>query len=63
MTDNLSYSSWVYMDNNATTRTDPRVVEAMLPFMREEFANPSSLHAMGVSARKQSELRGATCRR
>ncbi|HEY1255401.1 MAG TPA: cysteine desulfurase NifS [Terracidiphilus sp.] len=49
MTDNLSHSSWVYMDNNATTRTDPRVVEAMLPFMREEFANPSSLHAMGVS--------------
>jgi cysteine desulfurase len=37
------------MDNNATTRTDARVVEAMLPFMREEFANPSSMHAMGAS--------------
>jgi cysteine desulfurase len=41
---------WVYLDNNATTRTDPRVVEAMLPFMCEQFANPSALHGMGVSA-------------
>jgi cysteine desulfurase len=38
------------MDNNATTRTDPRVVEAMLPFMCEEYANPSALHSMGVSS-------------
>jgi cysteine desulfurase len=37
------------MDNNATTRTDPRVVEAMLPFMCEEFANPSAIHSLGVS--------------
>jgi cysteine desulfurase len=36
------------MDNNATTRTDPRVVEAMLPFMCEEFANPSAIHVMGA---------------
>jgi cysteine desulfurase len=40
------------MDNNATTRTDPRVVEAMLPFLREEFANPSALHSLGVSGAK-----------
>jgi cysteine desulfurase len=37
------------MDNNATTRTDPRVVEAMLPFMCEEFANPSAIHSLGIS--------------
>lgn len=43
--------SWVYMDNNATTRTDPRVVEAMLPFLREEYANPSSVHDLGVAAK------------
>ena len=40
---------WVYMDNNATTRTDPRVVEAMLPFLCEQYANPSALYGMGVA--------------
>jgi cysteine desulfurase len=42
---------WVYLDNNATTRTDPRVVEAMLPFLRDEFANPSSLHDLGAATK------------
>lgn len=32
----------VYLDNNATTRPDPRVVEAMLPLLGERFHNPSS---------------------
>ncbi|MHB1022648.1 MAG: cysteine desulfurase NifS [Acidobacteriaceae bacterium] len=41
---------WVYLDNNATTRVDARVVEAMLPYFREHFANPSSEHAPGVVA-------------
>lgn len=41
---------WVYLDNNATTRVDARVLDAMLPFFREHFANPSSEHAMGASA-------------
>ena len=31
-----------YFDNNATTPLDPAVLEAMLPFLREQFANPSS---------------------
>lgn len=35
----------VYLDNNATTRTDPAVVEAMLPYFAECFGNPSSAHA------------------
>jgi len=39
------------MDNNATTRADSRVVEAMLPFLCDEFANPSSLHDLGAAAR------------
>ncbi len=42
---------WVYLDNNATTCVDPVVVDAMLPFFREQFANPSSAHALGVAAR------------
>jgi cysteine desulfurase len=36
-----------YFDYAATTPTDPRVVEAMLPFMTERFGNPSSLYALG----------------
>lgn len=38
----------VYLDNNATTRCDPAVVEAMLPFFTEQFGNPSSMHAFGA---------------
>ena len=38
----------VYLDNNATTRTDPSVVEAMLPFFVEQFGNASSMHAFGA---------------
>ncbi len=37
----------VYMDNNATTMTDPKVVEVMLPFFSEKFGNPNSLHDYG----------------
>lgn len=37
----------VYLDNNATTRTDPSVVAAMLPFFSEQFGNASSAHAAG----------------
>ncbi len=37
----------VYMDNNATTRTDPIVVEAMLPFFSDLYGNPSSMHSFG----------------
>lgn len=37
----------VYLDNNATTRTDPSVVQAMLPFFTEQFGNASSPHGFG----------------
>jgi len=37
----------VYLDNNATTRVDPDVVQAMLPFFTEQFGNASSMHAFG----------------
>jgi cysteine desulfurase len=35
----------IYLDNNATTPVDPRVVQAMLPFLTDCFGNPSSAHA------------------
>ena len=38
---------FVYADNAATTATDPRVVEAMLPYFTEQYGNPSSVHAAG----------------
>ena len=41
----------VYLDYNATTPVDPRVADAMWPFLREDFGNPSSLHTFGVEAK------------
>jgi len=37
----------VYFDNNATTKVAPEVLDAMLPFLRELYGNPSSMHAFG----------------
>lgn len=38
----------VYLDNNATTQMAPEVLEAMLPFFREHYGNPSSAHVLGL---------------
>ncbi len=40
-----------YLDHNATTPLDERVLEAMLPYLKGEFGNPSSVHAFGRRAR------------
>jgi cysteine desulfurase len=57
----------IYMDNNATTRIAPEVVEAMMPFLSDYYGNPSSMHVFGgqvgeaiQKARKQvADLLGA----
>ncbi|WP_455757388.1 NifS family cysteine desulfurase [Sulfurimonas sp.] len=40
----------VYLDNNATTMTDPKVVEVMMPFFSELYGNPNSLHKFGTTS-------------
>ncbi|NKF24711.1 cysteine desulfurase family protein [Solimonas marina] len=45
----------VYFDNNATTRLDPRVLEAMLPYLSGPYGNASSLHRFGRAARDAVE--------
>lgn len=48
----MSDTPLVYLDNNATTRPAPEVVEAMLPYLTERWGNPSSMHAFGGSVAK-----------
>ncbi|MEQ1776624.1 MAG: cysteine desulfurase family protein [Burkholderiales bacterium] len=43
---------FVYFDHNATTPLDVSVLDAMLPFMREQYGNASSRHDLGIGARR-----------
>lgn len=45
----------IYLDYNATTPVLPEVVDAMLPYLRDHFGNPSSGHALGLAARAAVE--------
>lgn len=45
----------IYVDNAATTKVAPEVVEAMLPYLTEEFGNPSSIYAEGRAAKAAIE--------
>lgn len=42
----------IYLDNAATTKTAPEVVEAMLPFFTENYGNPSTIYGLGSKAKK-----------
>ena len=45
----------IYLDNNATTKVDEKVLEEMLPFLKEEYANPSSMYLFSSKAQKAVE--------
>lgn len=56
---NAEHESPIYLDHNATTPLLPAVVDAMVPFLREQFGNPSSAHPWGRRAREAvDEARG-----
>ena len=51
----MKTSELIYLDNNATTRVDPAVVEEMLPFLTELYGNPSSGYRFGQQVGKALE--------
>jgi cysteine desulfurase len=48
--------TFTYLDHNATTPLDAAVLEAMLPFLREQYGNASSRHELGTVARRAVDM-------
>jgi cysteine desulfurase len=46
----------IYLDNNATTKVAPEVVDAMLPYLSEHYGNPSSMHSFGGDVAAEIKL-------
>src|SRR4030095_954721 len=52
----MNSSDIIYLDNNATTRVDPAVVEEMMPYLTDLYGNPSSVYRFGSQVSKALEL-------
>ena len=52
----ISSEQIIYLDNNATTRLDPAVLEEMLPFLTEYYGNPSSGYGFGTQVRRAIDV-------
>ena len=52
----------IYLDYNGTTPIDPEVIEAMRPFLENDFGNPSSSHWYGIKPKKAVEWAKGTLR-
>ena len=48
--------SKIYLDNNATTRIDDEVLNAMLPYLKEEYGNPSSIYSFGKNIKEKINI-------
>ena len=46
----------IYFDNNATTKCDEEVLNAMLPFLKENYGNPSSIYEFGKDVKEKVTL-------
>src|SRR5215210_6997776 len=52
----MKHAELIYLDNNATTRVDPAVVEEMIPFLTDFYGNPSSGYRFGQQVGKALDL-------
>lgn len=48
----MTHQCLIYLDNNATTKVDEKVLEAMMPYFKESYSNPSSIYSFGGVAQK-----------
>ena len=55
MKEELLMSKTIYLDNAATSKMRPEVLEAMMPYLTEDYANPSSIHDFGIHCNKVCE--------
>jgi len=51
----MQNNNFIYLDNASSTKVDERVIEEMLPFIKNHYANPSSVHSAGADAREGLE--------